>query len=122
MLRSCIFVAGLALAVVVVACHSPGGQGPVPTEQVEVYMPGFEPSEKYETIATIRKMVSLETPDSVVIMIARADAASKGADALLITELREYDEGRLDQRITSESQRQKRLIGKAVYFPDRRKQ
>jgi hypothetical protein len=66
-------------------------------------------------------MVSLETPDSVLILIARADAASKGADALLITELREYDEGRMDQRITSESNRQKRLIGKAVYFPGRRK-
>lgn len=103
----------LLLAAIVVAGCGPKARPAVPTADVAVIMPGDEVAEKYEVLRTIKKMTALETPDSVLISLARAEAASIGADALLIRELREYEEGRVDMR---KSVRQKRLIGDAIYF------
>lgn len=106
------------LIAVVYATMMAAGCGPkarpaVPTADVAVIMPGEEVAESYKVLRTIKKMVALETPDSVVISLARAEAASIGADALFIRELREYEEGRVDMR---KSVRQKRLIGDAIYY------
>lgn len=103
----------LVFAAIMVAGCGPKARPAVPTTDVAVIMPGEEVAENYGVLRTIKKMVALETPDSVVISLARAEAASVGADALLIRELREYEEGRMDTR---KPVRQKRLIGDAIYF------
>lgn len=89
----------------------------VPTAEVAVIMPGEEVTASYKVIRSIKKMVDAATADSVLIMLARAEAASVGADALLIHELREYEEGRIDERRPG---RLKRLLGDAIYFTDPR--
>lgn len=89
----------------------------VPTAEVAVIMPGEEVTASYRVIRSIKKMVDVATADSVLILLARSEAASVGADALLIRELREYEEGRMDAR---KPVRQKRLIGDAIYFTDPR--
>lgn len=89
----------------------------VPTAEVAVIMPGEEVTASYEVLRTIRKMADLSTPDSVLIALARAEAASIGAEALVVRELREYEEGRMDVR---RPVRQKRLIGDAIYFKTER--
>ena len=88
----------------------------VPTAEVAVIMPGEEVTASYRVIRSIKKMVDVATADSVLIFLARSEAASVGADALLVRELREYEEGRIDAR---RPVRQKRLIGDAIYFTDR---
>jgi len=88
----------------------------VPTADVAVIMPGEDVTASYKVLRSIKKMVGVETADSVLIQLARAEAASIGADALLIRELREYEEGRMDAR---RPVRQKRLIGDAIYFTNR---
>jgi hypothetical protein len=103
----------VAFAAIAVAGCGPKARPAVPSADVAVIMPGEEVAESYKVLRTIKKMVALETPDSVVISLARAEAASIGADALLIRELREYEEGRVDMR---KSVRRKRLIGDAIYF------
>jgi hypothetical protein len=111
----------VAMALVTLAGCGKGTPDPVRPDQVEVYMPGDEVSERFQVLADIKKMASAETADSVLVMLAVAEAATYGADALVIRELREYEEGRLDMR-RGYPEKQKRLLGSAVRFPDRHQQ
>lgn len=103
----------VAFAAIAVAGCGPKARPAVPTADVAVIMPGEEVTASYKVLRTVKKMAALETPDSVLISLARAEAASIGAEALLIRELREYEEGRMDAR---KPVRQKRLIGDAIYY------
>jgi len=108
----------LLLAVPLVVSCGTRTRPAVPTVEVAVIMPGEEVTARYKVLRSIKKMVDVAMADSVLIGLARAEAASIGADALLIRELREYEEGRLDVR---RPVRQKRLIGDAIYFTDPQK-
>jgi hypothetical protein len=55
-----------------------GAPEPVRPADVEVYMPGDEVSERYQVLADIKKMASVETADSVLVMLAVAGAATYG--------------------------------------------
>lgn len=101
----------------VAGCHTSSIE-PVPAQDVEVIMPGSEPAEGYKTLATIKKVVSVETADSTLVFLARADAASKGADALWV---REISIIQLDYPDKRKPVNQKRLLGSAIYYPDRHK-
>jgi hypothetical protein len=92
----------------------------VASEEVAVYMPGDDVPQGFRVLKSIKTQMDAETADSVLVTVARAEAASVGADALVIRELREYQEGRMDMR-SGYPVRMKRLLGDAVYYPDRHK-
>jgi hypothetical protein len=114
MYRKAVVLLVMLALMVAVGC-SARSRPAVPTAEVAVIMPGEQITANYKVLRSIRKMVDVATADSVLILLARAEAASVGADALLIRELREYEEGRIDAR---RPVRQKRLIGDAIYFTD----
>jgi hypothetical protein len=116
MKRKAIVALVLFVAVVGAGCTQ-RARPAVPTADVAVIMPDEEVTASYKVLRTIKKMADVETPDSVLVGLARAEAASIGAEALLVRELREYEEGRVDAR---RSVRQKRLIGDAIYFTSER--
>lgn len=106
-------------AVVLVAGALACGGGvtlpPVQPEDVEIFMPGVAPMEDYEVLARIEDDASLDTPDQELIDRAKARAAQLGADAVLITSIRQTTEGQID---TDLSREQRKIIeALAVYFP-----
>jgi hypothetical protein len=112
-----------AVVILTVACAVLAGcsktQLPrVTPDEVAVYMPDDDVPKGYRVLKSIKTQMDVETADSVMVALARAEAASVGADALVIRELREYQEGRMDMR-SGYPVRLKRLLGDAVYYPDR---
>ncbi|UCF18549.1 MAG: hypothetical protein JSU87_11435 [Gemmatimonadota bacterium] len=87
----------------------------VAPEQVEIFMPGSLPLEEYETLATIQEQGPLGIADQELIDRARARAAERGADALLILEIRQTTEGAVEMNLAQEQL--KILEGRAIYYP-----
>lgn len=92
----------------------------VSPDQVAVYMPNDDVPKGFRVLKSIRTQMDVSTADSVLIALARNEAASVGADSLLIRELREFAEERMEMR-QSYAVRMKRLLGDAIYYPDRHK-
>lgn len=110
--------AALALLAVGLLGCGPKARPHVAPEQVEVIMPDEEVTEPYEVLGEVRKQAPLSTPESTLVMVARAEAGSLGAHALLIRTLDTYVESRPDRR--ERGTRVRRLLGQAIYFPGRR--
>lgn len=107
----------VVLTASVLACGGGVQLPPVQPQDVEVFMPGQPPSERYEVLARIQEDVSLDTPDQQLIDRAQAEAAELGADALVITAIRRTTEGQIE---TNLGQEQMKIIeALAVYFPSR---
>lgn len=107
----------MAMCVVLAGCSKT--QLPrVAPDEVAVYMPDDDVPKGYKVLKSIKTQMDVNTADSVLVAVARSEAASVGADALMIKELREYTEGRMDMRRGSPT-RMKRLLGDAIYYPDR---
>lgn len=108
-----------ALAVLALGLLGCGPKRPhVAPDQVDVIMPGEEVTEPYEVVGEIRKQAPLSTPESTLLLVARAEAGSLGAHALLIRVLDTYVSGRPDRR--ERGVRVRRLLARAIYFPGRR--
>ena len=105
----------MALAAGVAACGSSVQLPAVSPEQVEIFMPGSYPSEDYETLATIEEEGPLDIADQELINRARAKAAEKGADALIIVGIRRTTEGQVEMNLAQEQL--KILEGRAIYYP-----
>jgi hypothetical protein len=103
------------LAAVLSGCGSGVTLPPVAPEDVEVYMPGLYPMYEYEVLGPVQVNMSLETPDEEMVERAKARAAELGADALVISAIRQTTEGQVDLDL-SRSQ-EKILEALAVYYP-----
>lgn len=104
------------LMIAVLGC-GPKKRPHVAVDRVEVIMPDSEVTERYEVLAVIRKQAPLSVAESMLVLVARAEAASVGADALLIGTLDTYVQDRVGS--LEGAVRVRRLRGRAIWFPDR---
>jgi hypothetical protein len=84
-------------------------------EAVQVFYPGSYPTEAFKTIATLSESVSLSVPDEALIAEVRRQAASLGADAVLIRSIRRTTEGQ--QAVDLNQEERKIIEAVAVYYP-----
>ncbi len=108
----------LSVSVLVLGLAGCGGGvqlPPVMPDQVVVFMPGSFPAEDYKALATIREEGPIDIPDKELIERAKARAAERGADALLIDSIRRTTEGQIETDLRQEQL--KILMGRAVYYP-----
>ncbi|MGH7545221.1 MAG: hypothetical protein ACREKI_03470 [Gemmatimonadota bacterium] len=86
-------------------------------EAVQVFYPGSYPTEEFKTIATLSESAPLSVPDESLIAAVRRQAASMGADAVLIRSIRRTTEG---QAAVDLNQEERKIIeAVAVYYPSK---
>ena len=108
---------GLVFVATLAGCSSSVTLPPVKPENVDVFLPGSLPKEDYKVMSRFQITGELNTPDQELINRARAQAAEKGADGVIITALRRTSEGGVELNLSQEQQ--KILEAQAVYYPSR---
>lgn len=108
---------GLVFVATLAGCGSSVTLPPVKPENVDVFLPGSLPKEAYKVMSRFQITGELSTPDQELINRARARAAEKGADGVIITALRRTSEGGVELNLSQEQQ--KILEAQAVYYPSR---
>ena len=112
---SALFAVVLGLA----ACSGTSTKVTLPAVEprdVELFMPGDYPSEKYEVLKRIELQEMVSADEREMVLDARQQAADLGADALIIQSLRTTQSGG-GLAETNASRDKKILEALAVYYP-----
>jgi len=118
-------VTSLALAVFFTGIAACGGKPPelpaVQPDQVEIYLPGQQPSESYKSLKTFELSVNIDGTNEELVTQAVQQAAALGADALIITKLGPNTSGATGAALGTDAVTHvKRILqGQAVYYPSR---